>query len=68
MPRVLDFHTAENADVPHIVVFIADYDDADVYIPVASFYPLPHEEDMEGAEYRALRFMATMEHGDLGDF
>lgn len=67
MPRVLDFHTAENADVPHVVVFIADYDDTDVYIPVASFYPLPEEKGMDGVEYRALRFMATMGYGNLGD-
>lgn len=67
MSRVLDFHTAENADVPHVVVFIADYDDTDVYIPVASFYPLPHEEDTNGAEYRALRFMATTTFANLGD-
>lgn len=58
-PAELDFHVAENADVPHVVVeHVRNTIDRD---PIASFYPLPGEDDMEGATQRALVFMTRLD-------
>ena len=60
----IDFHTAENADVPHVAVFTVGGDGLQDEI-LAEFHPL-RGETIDKAEMRALAFIKQLEVDDEG--
>lgn len=54
-----DFHTADAAPIPHVVVFTVGRDGEQDQV-AANFYPLRGEE-INLVEIRAIRFMSVLE-------
>lgn len=66
----IDFHTAENADVPHVVVFTVGADGLQDTV-LFEFFPTPAKSPICRAEESALAFMlgwsACIKHTEDSD-